>query len=135
MRSPVRVRSLRFQARPTNGRRAEDLAAAHLEALGLDILARNWRRDGREGGELDIVADDAGCCVFVEVRSRTGEDRGHPLESITPQKRAHVIHSARLYLAAEPPPASAYRFDVIAITFWPDKPPDLLYIPNAFETS
>jgi putative endonuclease len=137
MRSPpVRPRSARFQARPTNGRRAEDLAASHLESLGFRILARNWRETGREGGELDIVADDAGCCVFVEVRSRTGEDRGHPLESITPQKRAHVIHSARLYLAAEPPSANAYRFDVVAITFWPDdRPPTLVHIPNAFETS
>jgi putative endonuclease len=133
--SSPRQRSARFHARPTSGRHAEALAAAHLEALGLRIVARNWRQTGREGGELDIVADDAGCCVFVEVRSRTGEDQGHPLESITAHKRAHVIRSARLYLAAESPHAIAYRFDAIAITFWPDRPPDLLHIPNAFETS
>jgi putative endonuclease len=131
-----RSRAPRLEGRPASGRAAEALAAAHLESLGLQIRARNWRRDGREGGELDIVADDNGCCVFVEVRSRTGEDKGHPLESITPQKRAHVIRAARLYLEAESPSAAAYRFDVVAVTFWPDpRPPDLLHIPHAFETS
>ncbi len=131
-----RPRASRLEGRPASGRAAETLAAVHLESLGLQIRARNWRRDGREGGELDIVADDNGCCVFVEVRSRTGEDKGHPLESITPQKRAHVIRAARLYLEAESPSAAAYRFDVVAVTFWPPpRPPDLLHIPQAFETS
>ena len=67
-------RLARFGARPDTGRRAEDLAAAELERLGLRIVARNWRRPE---GELDIVADDDGTCVFVEVRSRTGEEHGH----------------------------------------------------------
>jgi len=113
------------------GRRAEDLAAGHLETAGLRIIARNWRQPE---GELDIVADDAGTCVFVEVRSRTGEDRGHALEAITPQKRARVIRAARLYLDAEAPAAAGFRFDVVAVTFWDDgRQPDVVHIPNAFE--
>ena len=90
--------SRRLTARPATGRRAEDLAAALLEARGLRIVARNWRRPE---GELDLVADDAGTCVFVEVRSRTGDETGHPLESISPRKRARVIRAARLYLDAD----------------------------------
>ena len=113
------------------GRRAESLAAAHLEAAGLRIVARNWRQPE---GELDIVADDGGTCVFVEVRSRTGEERGHALEAITPQKRARVIRAARLYLDAEAPAAAGFRFDVVAVTFWDDgRQPDVVHIPNAFE--
>lgn len=123
-----------LSARPDRGRRAENLAAELLEAAGFRIIARNWRRHGPEAGELDIVADDRGTCVFVEVRSRTGEDLGHPLEAITPQKRARVIRVARLYLAVETPSASGYRFDVVAVTFWPEpRPPDLVHIPDAFE--
>ncbi len=121
--------------RPGLGQRAETLAAEWLAAAGLRIVARNWRRRGAQSGELDIVADDGGTCVFVEVRSRTGEQSGHPLETITPQKRARVLHSARLYLSEEAPAAAAYRFDVVAVTFWPDRPPDLLHIPNAFDAS
>ncbi|HTA20582.1 MAG TPA: YraN family protein [Polyangia bacterium] len=122
----------RLAARPGTGRRAEELAAAFLEEAGLSIVARNWRRPE---GELDIVADDAGTCVFVEVRSRTGTALGHPLESITPEKRRRVIRSARLYLAETSAPAAGYRFDVVAVTFDPDgrAAPELVHIPGAFE--
>ena len=117
--------------RSLSGRHAESLAAAHLEAAGLRIVRRNWRQPE---GELDIVADDAGTCVFVEVRSRTGDDHGHALEAITPQKRARVIRAARLYLDAETPAAAGYRFDVVAVTFWDDgRAPDIVHVPNAFE--
>src|SRR6476469_2427917 len=117
--------------RAVAGRTAEALAAATLEAAGLRIVARNWRRPE---GELDIVADDSGTCVFVEVRSRTGEDRGHALEAITPRKRARVVRAARLYLDAETPAAVGFRFDVVAVTFWDDgREPDVVHIPNAFE--
>jgi putative endonuclease len=122
----------RLAARPGTGRDAEDLAVAHLERAGLRVVARNWRRPG---GELDIVAADAGTCVFVEVRSRTGLSQGHPLESITPQKQARVIRAARLYLSEVPTGASAYRFDVVAVTFDPDgrASPAVIHIPAAFE--
>jgi putative endonuclease len=123
----------RLANRPGTGRRAEDLAADHLEKAGLRIVARNWRRPQ---GELDIIADDAGTCVFVEVRSRTGDALGHPLEAITPAKQAQVIRAARLYLAeGTAGPASGYRFDVVAVTFDPagQAQPVLLHIPDAFE--
>jgi putative endonuclease len=117
--------------RSVAGQRAEELAAACLEAAGLRIVTRNWRRPE---GELDIIAADDSTCVFVEVRSRTGEDRGHALEAITPQKRARVIRAARLYLDAETPAAGGFRFDVVAVTFWNDgRQPDVVHIPNAFE--
>jgi putative endonuclease len=118
-------------ARPDTGRRAEALAAAELERLGFRIIARNWRRPE---GELDLVADDGGLCVFVEVRSRTGVDRGHPLESITLRKRARVIRAARLFLDSETVAATGYRFDVVGVTFFNDgREPELMHVPNAFE--
>jgi putative endonuclease len=102
-----------------------------LQGLGLQIIARNWRRPE---GELDLVADDAGTCVFVEVRSRTGLNQGHPLESITARKRAQIIRAARLYLDAEPTSAAAYRFDVVGVTFPEDGgEPTVLHVPNAFD--
>jgi putative endonuclease len=122
----------RLASRPGTGRRAEDLACALLERAGMRVVARNWRRPE---GELDIVADDGGTCVFVEVRSRTGEAQGHALESITPHKQARVIRAARLYLTEVPTPAVAYRFDVVAVTFDPagQAEPVLLHLANAFE--
>ena len=125
-------RSARLGGRPDTGRRAEDLAAAELERQGFRIVARNWRRPE---GELDLVADDRGVCVFVEVRSRTGLEQGDPLESITPRKRARVIRAARLFLDSEPIPATGYRFDVVGVTFFDDaREPALTHVPGAFET-
>jgi putative endonuclease len=112
------------------GRVAENLAAEYLERSGLRVLARNWRR--REG-EIDIVAEDSGALVFVEVRSRTGEESGHPLEAVTPRKRAQVIRSARVYLNEETWAASEFRFDVVGVTFWEDgRAPRLDYVRDAF---
>jgi putative endonuclease len=95
------------------------------------IVERNWRH--REG-ELDIVADDGGTCVFVEVRSRTGDELGHALEAVTARKRGQVIRAARLYLASGVPAASGYRFDVVGVTFFDDgRAPVVDYVEDAFE--
>ena len=102
-----------------------------LEARGLRIVARNWRRPA---GELDLVADDDGVCVFVEVRSRTGVASGHALETVTASKRAQVARTARLYLDSETVNApNGFRFDVVGVTFSPDGgEPEIAYVPDAF---
>jgi putative endonuclease len=118
-------------ARGATGRSAEDLAVALLEGRGYRIVARNWRRPE---GELDVVAEDQGTCVFVEVRSRTGEEFGHPLESVNPRKRAQIVRAARLYLDQEPVSATGYRFDVVGVTFFADgREPECLHIEDAFQ--
>jgi putative endonuclease len=95
------------------------------------VLARNWRR--REG-ELDIVAQDWGTLVFVEVRSRSGEASGHPFETVTARKRAQIVRAARLYLSEAKWQASGFRFDVVGVTFWDGgRAPTLEYFANAFE--
>ena len=115
------------------GRRAEDLAAALLEAHGYSIIERNWRRPE---GELDLVADHRGILVFVEVRSRTGEERGHPLETVDARKRARVVRTARLYLETAQPAATAFRFDVVGVTFPPGGgQPVLIHVEDAFRVA
>jgi putative endonuclease len=118
------------------GQRAEALAAELLQARGMKILARNWRRPE---GEIDLIADDGGICVFVEVRARTGEEHGHPLEAVGGRKRARVIRAARLYLASDDlrhAPSGGFRFDVVGVLFPSDgSPPVLDHVPNAFDCS
>ncbi len=119
--------------RALTGTRAENLAAQVLVGKGFQIVCRNWRRPE---GEIDIVATDGGACVFVEVRSRSGDDWGHPLETITPRKRAKIIRAARLYLdEVRPSPTAGYRFDVVGVVFEPDgELRECLHIPDAFQT-
>lgn len=95
------------------GDAAEQAACAKLEAAGCRILARNVRF--REG-ELDIVADDAGTVVFVEVRMRRRDDFGGATGSVDAFKRRRLVRAAQHYLLARHgtrgglPPC---RFDVI----------------------
>lgn len=96
------------------GRRAEGIAADYLAALGMRIVTRNWRRPE---GEIDLVAEEAGTLVFVEVRSRTGVNHGHPFETVDRRKRSRIVRSSILYLGEEIASARDYRFDVVGVVF------------------
>ena len=71
-------------ARPTpaqaRGAAAEALAAEHLAAQGLRLIARNVRC---RGGEVDLICLDRSHVVFVEVRLRTSTRFGGAAASIT----------------------------------------------------
>ncbi|MFE5408694.1 YraN family protein [Microbacterium sp. NPDC056569] len=69
------------------GRAGEDRAARYFETQGFTVLARNWR--SREG-ELDLVVADRATVVVVEVKTRRGEEFGHPLEAIDARKRVRL---------------------------------------------
>ncbi|MGL5857419.1 MAG: YraN family protein [Angustibacter sp.] len=69
------------------GRYGEWIAVRHLESLGFQVLARNWRC---ELGEIDIVARDGDCLVICEVKTRRSGACGHPLDAITASKAARL---------------------------------------------
>ena len=97
------------------GDAAEDRALAHLQAAGLQLLARNYRTPGRGGGEIDLVMRDAGgTLVFVEVRQRGSRSHGGAAASIGAVKQRRIVFAARHYLMrlAQPPPC---RFDVVSV--------------------
>ncbi|AXG99275.1 YraN family protein [Deinococcus wulumuqiensis] len=81
------------------GADAEARAAAHLEGLGREILARNYRIPG---GEIDIVSrEGGGTLVFTEVRQRKSSRHGSAAESVTPRKLALMHRAAQTYLVRE----------------------------------
>jgi putative endonuclease len=94
------------------GRRGEELAARRLEAEGYRILARNYRCPA---GEVDLVAEDGECLVFVEVRTRHGDLWGTPEESVTRPKQARLVEVAQSYLAEREAWDVDWRVDVVAI--------------------
>ena len=94
----------------------ERLAAAHLEAKGYRIRARNFRC--REG-EIDIVAQDGETLVFVEVRTRRGDAMGGPAESVTARKEARLVTAATAYVQTLPEPPADQRIDVVAVQLSP----------------
>jgi len=98
-------------ARRRLGDAGEAMAARELTRRGYVVRERNWRCPE---GELDLVAEQDGALVFVEVRTRRGDRFGTPEESITPAKRTHLIAAAQAYLQAHSLDC-VWRIDVVAI--------------------
>lgn len=109
---------------------AEALVCADLEARGLSLLERNFRR---KCGELDLIMRDAGRLVFVEVRYRASERWGGGLASVTPAKRRRLVRAASSFLAYRPDLRHLpCRFDVAAVsgTF---ESPRIRWVRGAFD--
>ncbi len=115
------------------GQRGEVLAAEYFEQRGYRVLTRNWRTPE---GELDLVVAGEGICIFVEVRSRTSIEQGHPVETIDGRKRARLLRAARTYIDQEHPSAAVFRFDVVAVVFSSDddEPREVLHVEDAFQS-
>lgn len=98
------------------GRLAEDIALAWLLLSGLTVLDRNRRGDG---GEIDLIARDGDCLVFVEVRQRRSRSWVGASESVDARKRARLRACARRLLASREDlrwPGRTLRFDVVTLT-------------------
>jgi putative endonuclease len=113
------------------GTRSERAAARFLKRLGYRILARNY---SCPQGELDLVALDHGCIVFVEVRSTETADAARPAESVNLSKQQRLTNLALHFLQKHRLLGRAARFDVLAVS-WPanQREPDVVHHPNAFE--
>ena len=100
-------------ARRALGALGERLARQQLEALGSRIIDVNHRT---RWGEIDLLALDGDCLVFVEVRARRGDAHGSPAESVVGRKAAKLAALAEDYLA-EHPEYRDCRVDVVAVQF------------------
>jgi putative endonuclease len=102
-------------ARQQLGRVGEDLALAHLERLGYELVVRNHRT---RWGEIDLVVHDGSTLVFAEVKTRraSGSGRG-PWEALHERKRTQVRRMAAAFLTEvqERPHATELRFDAIGV--------------------
>lgn len=94
------------------GHWAEDLAVAHLQNSGYEILERNLRY---KVGEVDVVAKDHDTLVFVEVRSRSDPEQVHPAATITRHKQRQIIKVAMTYCKERAIQDCMIRFDVVAV--------------------
>ena len=99
------------------GALGEQLAVEHLEALGLRIVTRNWRC---RYGELDIIAATGDrTVVFVEVKTRTGDQFGGVAYAVTPAKVRRLRRLAGLWLAQQDTRWAAVRLDVVTVRMGP----------------
>ena len=98
--------------RPSSPRDPSELRAARWYRL------RGWRILGRNvwvgGFELDLVVRRGRVLAFCEVKSKSGDEYGDPLEMVTPEKARRVRRAAEVWLSARPELGRLEpRFDVI----------------------
>ncbi len=103
---------------------------AFLRRKGYKILYRNFR--ARHGGEVDIVCRDRDTLVFVEVKTRTREDFGRPVEAVNAAKRKLIARGALAWLQLLENPDILVRFDVVEIVLAEDGQPRFELIRDAF---
>lgn len=94
------------------GRYGEDLAAAFLRGQGMTLIERNWRCDR---GELDIIAGDGDCLVVCEVKTRSSQAYGTPLEAVSGRKLARLRMLTRRWMQERSVHAPRVRIDAIGI--------------------
>lgn len=107
----------RFNARPAaehlqQGKQAEEQARRYLQTRGLTLVGSNFRC---ARGEIDLIMQDHGTLVIVEVRYRENTQHGDPAETVTRSKQIRIIKAAQHYLAKHPN-NQPVRFDVVAIS-------------------
>jgi putative endonuclease len=117
--------------RAQRGARAEQLAAEHVAAMGMDILGRNVRVGHLE---VDILARDGPVLVVVEVRCRSRRSWGRPFGSIDRLKQRRLARAASLLWTrgfAQRRGMTRVRFDVASVTL-SDGAATLEYLRAAF---
>lgn len=98
--------------RHRRGLAGERLALAYLTSCGWQIEAHRFRA-GRH--DVDLVARRGSVVAFVEVKTRSDEAFGSPLEAIGWQKRRAIARVAEVWRLRHGRPGDEYRFDVVTV--------------------
>ncbi len=113
------------------GDEGERLAARYLRRQGYKILARRYRTSL---GELDLIARDGDCIVFVEVKTRRDIQAGEPHEAVDARKQAQLTRLALAFLKRYRLLEHRARFDVVSIVWEGNsREPKIVHYRNAFE--
>ena len=111
------------------GKWGEKVAESFLKNNACKVVDKNVRTPY---GEIDIIAEDEGEVIIVEVKTRTNNKYGYPEESITELKIKHLIDSAEYYFQNMLNDCVSYRLDVITIEGKPGgSSPEINWYKNA----
>lgn len=89
----------------------EGLASAFLKNNGYEIIVINWRF---KYWEVDIIAKENTTLIFVEVKSRTTSDYGHPEDFVDVKKKKNLIKAADAYIELTGYEGEI-RFDIVSV--------------------
>ena len=93
------------------GKLGEQLAVAHLQQNGYQILETNWTF---QKAEIDIIAQKEKVLAIVEVKTRSSIDFGLPQDFVKPKKIQLLVKAVNEYVISNDLDVDV-RFDIIAI--------------------
>jgi putative endonuclease len=116
---------------PKFGDLGEREAERHLLRQGWFIVERGF---SDRSGEIDLIGVVDQTVVFVEVKTRRSDVKGHPSEAVDLQKQRHLTKTAYSFLKKKQLTDCSFRFDIISV-LWPDvtQPASIQHFQNAFE--
>ena len=116
------------------GTLGEIAVAYYLEALGYEILCRNFRT---RGGEIDIVATKGETLCFVEVKTRKLGSVVSGMAAVDERKQSLIIRASYAYCEKYQVTEENwyFRYDIAEVTTWNDRIIDIDYLENAFDES
>ena len=94
------------------GKLGERLAADFLQKRGYEIIDKNFTCPV---GEIDLVARDNGTVVFIEVKSRSSNRFGLPIEAVDFHKRRKMVQVALFYMKKNNLSGFGLRFDIVSV--------------------
>lgn len=108
------------------GTQYEEKAESYLRENGYRVLEKNF---SYRGGEIDIIAQKGNYLCFIEVKYRSSNAYGTPLEAVDLRKQNTIKRTALYYFMKHHlNDGVPCRFDVIA--FEGEK---LIHLENAFQ--
>jgi putative endonuclease len=124
--------STKVRARRT-GVRGETFAYWYLRRHGYIFVARNYKVPGMKG-EIDLIGYDGEILAFVEVKTRSCDDKdaGLPEDAVNKAKRHVISRMARAFLRTTRTHREIYRFDILAIESRRGKRPVVRLHKDAF---
>lgn len=94
------------------GYEGEQLAKKYLINKGYNFLTQNFRT---RFGEIDLVFENNGQLVFVEVKTRSNLNKGRPEESVTQRKIKQIYRVAEAFFQKYPKLPQSGRIEVVAV--------------------
>lgn len=96
----------------TIGKLGEELATQYLKKKGVKIIERNFRC---RQGEIDIIGKESEELVFIEVKTRTNQKYGKPVEAVNLIKRKHMNRAIEFYLYTKQLTKERVRIDIMEV--------------------
>lgn len=90
----------------------EDIAMNFLKNKGFKIIARNF---STRYGEIDLIAQKENKLHFIEVKTRTSDNKGKPYEAINKRKVFHLKSAIQIYLLKNKNKDCKLSLDAISI--------------------